>query len=1067
MMGTQKKKEGLKRTDGDSRYTLDPSREEIEGANPFRKSEPKLTLSKSLGIKYASNENWTDRFRGYGKLYVEALELTKQKLELDREGQKERKRQKTWRELDAMPAPERARYREQYRKIDDALDKRHFGVQAKCDALETKLLDEKIVEAKAERMGKSNPKDDGKPGESLEETSTEELQQTLADLTHRLKAKPGDKAILTRQKAISAELKGRRTKKSLSSTSDLPKVERLGKSEVDLKKAGPFIGPKGGKWADAKHTIPWKKEGTGGEGKSFVDQVGSFVDRLTTASTKQFDQMADELQALPLAELRGYLGAVNKLAGQYKAKIDAATSSEDKEAVKRKIPTLSLTVNMVNNAIKSVKRKARAEKRTTLTIAQITALTDRLSFLPKATVQKRLAMAEKQLDVVSEEADAHPGGKGFRVLDKKQKQLGLAIKRLKQGLRKSLKRGDGGKSGEMDMDELRKTFAKLRGRGAKKSLGLTFDLMKAKPKTTTIQTLIFDKERFDAKQAKAWAAKNDFSSEKIDTTGESHRLRQKDPGQFQDGSFRTKTLTEGVQAVIGRLKKSSDEGLEKAKYLSRKKVGDRWQYTYAKKKGEKKPSGADGGGGWKSLPSGDAGQWGQRLSAMPVGTQIRTYIGKTPHTITKMDDRKWESRNPDGTTTSLWADNVVNFTMRAGTVEGKLGPKKAESEGMEKAKYVKRTGTPGNYRYEYTTARGKKKTVPSRGAAAKPQAKTNARVSKEKRPGDIPSHVAVAEHEVLAVLHTGGGTPSQFATAAQRMADQAKASGNDQEYRAQMMRVEIAGLVGPYRKMSAEKTVGEMKGAKAKLINEAAKIVAKWSPKEAGEVTGREPSARNSKFAKTPMTTLKEMETMQAETVAAKEKEHERGGEVSMGQFVASPEQRQKAIAGAKKDLDEIRRELKVRGEAIAPKAPKMAKSLRQPRAASHGLTPSHIREETAHADAVLRSKIAKGPEDVVIDGGRASVLAKSRDGHLVTTEVADVLLQPPPLTFQRVLCKSVFPGGCDEQFSKALSACPGCGAGTVESRGMPSFSEIGVEVTSDAQGFRRPREPADVVIKD
>jgi hypothetical protein len=28
----------------------------------------------------------------------------------------------------------------------------------------------------------------------------------------------------------------------------------------ELKKSGPFIGPRGGKWADAKHTIPWKQE---------------------------------------------------------------------------------------------------------------------------------------------------------------------------------------------------------------------------------------------------------------------------------------------------------------------------------------------------------------------------------------------------------------------------------------------------------------------------------------------------------------------------------------------------------------------------------------------------------------------------------------------------------------------------------------------------------------------------------------------------------------------------------------------------------------------------------------
>lgn len=32
------------------------------------------------------------------------------------------------------------------------------------------------------------------------------------------------------------------------------------KSLEGLEKAGPFIGPRGGKWADAKHTIPWKEE---------------------------------------------------------------------------------------------------------------------------------------------------------------------------------------------------------------------------------------------------------------------------------------------------------------------------------------------------------------------------------------------------------------------------------------------------------------------------------------------------------------------------------------------------------------------------------------------------------------------------------------------------------------------------------------------------------------------------------------------------------------------------------------------------------------------------------------
>ena len=61
----------------------------------------------------------------------------------------------------------------------------------------------------SDKLKKANPKDDGKPGESLSETSTEELKQTLADIAHRLKTKPDDKALLGRQKAIQ-EVRGQR-----------------------------------------------------------------------------------------------------------------------------------------------------------------------------------------------------------------------------------------------------------------------------------------------------------------------------------------------------------------------------------------------------------------------------------------------------------------------------------------------------------------------------------------------------------------------------------------------------------------------------------------------------------------------------------------------------------------------------------------------------------------------------------------------------------------------------------------------------------------------------------------
>lgn len=51
-------------------------------------------------------------------------------------------------------------------------------------------------------------------------------------------------------------------------------------AEKELKKAGPYIGPKGGKWADAKHTIPWKEGVT--EKISGKQGKGDFAGKLPT-----------------------------------------------------------------------------------------------------------------------------------------------------------------------------------------------------------------------------------------------------------------------------------------------------------------------------------------------------------------------------------------------------------------------------------------------------------------------------------------------------------------------------------------------------------------------------------------------------------------------------------------------------------------------------------------------------------------------------------------------------------------------------------------------------------------
>lgn len=67
-----------------------------------------------------------------------------------------------------------------------------------------------------------------------------------------------------------------------------------------------------------------------------------------------------------------------------------------------------------------------------------------------------------------------------------------------------------------------------------------------------IQSLIFSKDHFKtAEEAKNWASKHNFSSEGVDETGESFRLRQKPPGGFK--KMRTIELTTGVKAVVGKI----------------------------------------------------------------------------------------------------------------------------------------------------------------------------------------------------------------------------------------------------------------------------------------------------------------------------------------------------------------------------------------------------------------------------------------------------------------------------------------------------------------------------------
>jgi hypothetical protein len=78
---------------------------------------------------------------------------------------------------------------------------------------------------------------------------------------------------------------------------------------------------------------------------------------------------------------------------------------------------------------------------------------------------------------------------------------------------------------------------------------------KKKKRKTHVQTLLFDLDMFTTAEARRWARSHGYAGEHVDTKTAVHRLRQRDPGDFQKGSFYTISFRPGVQAVIGRLKK--------------------------------------------------------------------------------------------------------------------------------------------------------------------------------------------------------------------------------------------------------------------------------------------------------------------------------------------------------------------------------------------------------------------------------------------------------------------------------------------------------------------------------
>lgn len=98
------------------------------------------------------------------------------------------------------------------------------------------------------------------------------------------------------------------------------------------------------------------------------------------------------------------------------------------------------------------------------------------------------------------------------------------------------------------------------------------------PNGTAIQSLVFDKRVFSARSARSWAASHGFRAGKTEDLLNTIRLRQRQPGQFLDGTFRTIPLDDGVQAIIASPKASSSASSSRQKKSrTKKKVKFDWR----------------------------------------------------------------------------------------------------------------------------------------------------------------------------------------------------------------------------------------------------------------------------------------------------------------------------------------------------------------------------------------------------------------------------------------------------------------------------------------------------------
>lgn len=138
---------------------------------------------------YGRADQWANQFMGT-PLYVQALQLSKKKMQLERERAKARKKQPSWSQMDEMPRAKRQAARAKKDAAMDKYNKREDELYAQCADLDEKLLDHRIKEEKARKsmdaadhLGEYLEKGESKKALPSEEAkvSPEKARQILRD----------------------------------------------------------------------------------------------------------------------------------------------------------------------------------------------------------------------------------------------------------------------------------------------------------------------------------------------------------------------------------------------------------------------------------------------------------------------------------------------------------------------------------------------------------------------------------------------------------------------------------------------------------------------------------------------------------------------------------------------------------------------------------------------------------------------------------------------------------------------------------------------------------------------